>query len=123
MTQANPLLRPPRGLQSAPDDLQREAAELGASLRPLDLGRVNRKADLMEQLARDLALPTHFGRNWDALYDLLADPETMRPTIVCLRGWTEFQTRQSELAGSLESVLLDAQAALAAAGIPLWVLI
>jgi RNAse (barnase) inhibitor barstar len=120
---SNPLMHAPDGFQLAPADAQMAAIGVGASLRELDLNAVNGKAALMRQLARDLTLPTHFGRNWDALYDLLADPDTMTASVVCLKGWTEFQARQPDLAAPLERVLLDAQAALAGADIPLWVLV
>ncbi len=120
---SNPLLSAPDGLQTAPADPQLTAAGIGASLRELDLSTVDGKAELMHQLARDLTLPAHFGRNWDALYDVLSDPEDMKATVVCLKGWTDFQARHSELAATLESVLLDAQTALAGADIPLWVLV
>ncbi|WP_407571352.1 barstar family protein [Deinococcus altitudinis] len=120
---SNPLLSAPVGLQTAPADPQLTAAGIGASLRQLDLSSVDGKAELMHRLARDLSLPPHFGRNWDALADLLSDPQTMKATVICLKGWGDFQLRHGELAGSLESVLLDAQAALAEADIPLWVLV
>ena len=118
----NPLLNAPAGLQQAPADPQLTAAGIGASLRELDLSVVDGKAELMHQLARDLTLPTHFGRNWDALYDVLSDPQAVNATVICLKGWTDFQARHSELAATLESVLLDAQTALAVENIPLWVL-
>lgn len=123
MMNINPLLSVPDGLQQAPADPQLTAAGIGASLRQLDLSGVDGKAELMHQLTRDLTLPAHFGRNWDALYDLLADPQSMNATVVCLKGWADFQARHSELAAMLESVLLGAQTALAAANIPLWILV
>jgi RNAse (barnase) inhibitor barstar len=40
----------------------------------LDLDGVTDKAGLMDRCARDLRLPDWFGRNWDALADVLSDP-------------------------------------------------
>ncbi|MFF5498873.1 barstar family protein [Streptomyces aquilus] len=40
----------------------------------LDLDGVTDKAGLMDRCARDLRLPDYFGRNWDALADVLSDP-------------------------------------------------
>jgi len=40
----------------------------------LDLDGVTDKAGLMDRCARDLRLPEYFGRNWDALADVLSDP-------------------------------------------------
>jgi RNAse (barnase) inhibitor barstar len=39
----------------------------------VNLDSVEDKAGLLEALARDLAFPDWFGRNWDALADCLAD--------------------------------------------------
>ena len=123
MMNASPLDGAPDGFQQAPADPQLLAAGAGAALRQLDLTGVDGKADLMRQLARDLTLPAHFGHNWDALYDVLSDPGAMRATVLCLRGWATFQARHAELADTLKGVLIDAQDALAGAGIPLWVLV
>ncbi|MFS4097382.1 barstar family protein [Streptomyces sp. AF1A] len=38
-----------------------------------DLAGVTDKAGLMDRVARALALPDRFGRNWDALADSLSD--------------------------------------------------
>ncbi|MDH6611438.1 hypothetical protein M2164_007073 [Streptomyces sp. SAI-208] len=40
----------------------------------LDLDGVTDKAGLMDRCVRDLRLPDWFGRNWDALADVLSDP-------------------------------------------------
>ncbi|WP_424952282.1 barstar family protein [Deinococcus sp.] len=122
LTNANPLLSAPDGFQQAPADPQM-AAGLGATLRQLDLTTVDGKAELMHRLARDLTLPAHFGRNWDALYDILADPEGMKATVICLKGWNDFQEKHPDLAATLKNVLLDAQTALKGADIPFWILI
>ncbi|MFF9174960.1 barstar family protein [Streptomyces sp. NPDC014793] len=62
----------------------------------LDLDGVTDKAGLMDRMARALALPDWFGRNWDALADSLADhtvwPEDAveRGLLVVVRGWREY---------------------------------
>jgi hypothetical protein len=48
---------------------------MSRTVRTLDLTGVEDKAGLMERCARDLALPGWFGRNWDALADVLTDPD------------------------------------------------
>ncbi len=123
MMDVNPLLSAPDGFQSSPTDPQLLAAGVQATFRALDLSAVDGKAELMAQLSRDLSLPRHFGRNWDALYDVLSDPDAMRGTVVCLKDWEGFVVRQPELAARLEGVLLDAQEALASYDVPLWVLV
>ncbi|MBN1425603.1 barstar family protein, partial [Candidatus Fermentibacteria bacterium] len=39
----------------------------------IDLGAANTGADLLAAFAAALHFPSYFGRNWDALYDCLAD--------------------------------------------------
>ncbi|MGW3120021.1 barstar family protein [Streptomyces sp. NPDC001107] len=59
----------------------------------LDLDGVTDKAGLMDRCARDLRLPDYFGRNWDALADVLSDtglwPEgaAEQGLLVVVRNW------------------------------------
>ncbi|GAA3241873.1 barstar family protein [Streptomyces sp. XM83C] len=69
----------------------------------LDLAGVTDKAALMERCARDLDLPEWFGRNWDALADVLSDPGLWpRPAgadepLVVVRNWQRYaQARPAE---------------------------
>jgi RNAse (barnase) inhibitor barstar len=111
------------GLEVFQGDLKMAAAAQQATLREVDLTRVDGKAELMHVLAHDLILPPHFGRNWDALYDLLSDPGNMRDTVLCFHGWPDFARRHPELAEQFEGVLRDAQEALYPHRIGLWALI
>lgn len=45
----------------------------GRTVSTLDTSGVGGKAALLDRVARDLALPAWFGRNWDALVDALRD--------------------------------------------------
>ncbi|NEB05199.1 barstar family protein [Streptomyces sp. SID13726] len=81
----------------------------------LDLDGVTDKADLMDRCARDLPLPDYFGRNWDALADVLSDPGVWsgdsedfggsgdsgdgvdKETVVVVRHWERYaRTRPDE---------------------------
>ncbi|MFG2605454.1 barstar family protein [Streptomyces sp. NPDC048514] len=62
----------------------------------LDLDGVGDKAGLMDRVARALALPDWFGRNWDALADSLSDhtvwPEgaVEQGLLIVVRGWRPY---------------------------------
>ncbi|MBV2354520.1 barstar family protein [Streptomyces sp. J2-1] len=62
----------------------------------LDLDGVTAKAGLMDRVARALALPDWFGRNWDALADTLSDPGQWpeaaagRGLLIVVRGWRPY---------------------------------
>jgi RNAse (barnase) inhibitor barstar len=45
----------------------------GFVARTLDGGRCRTKRTLLDEMARVLAFPSHFGRSWDALEDCLTD--------------------------------------------------
>ncbi|MFF4508591.1 barstar family protein [Streptomyces sp. NPDC001401] len=62
----------------------------------LDLDGVSDKAGLMDRCARDLRLPDYFGRNWDALADVLSDPGVWpedaaeKGLLVVVRNWQAY---------------------------------
>ncbi|MFF9283947.1 barstar family protein [Streptomyces griseosporeus] len=69
----------------------------------LDLDGVTDKAALMDRCARDLDLPDWFGRNWDALADVLSDPglwpktaEGQGPPLVLVRNWRPYAEARPE---------------------------
>ena len=55
-------------------DLQKAAETLEAHFLYANLAHALTKADIMELLATQFYLPAHFGKNFDALYDVLTDP-------------------------------------------------
>jgi RNAse (barnase) inhibitor barstar len=56
-----------------PPGLDAAAHAAGLYWRYIDLSSVKTKAQLLRLLARELAFPDWFGRNWDALEDSLTD--------------------------------------------------
>ncbi|MER6030204.1 barstar family protein [Streptomyces sp. NPDC001851] len=68
----------------------------------LDLHGVTDKAGLMDAVARTLALPDWFGRNWDALLDSLTDlsvwPEEAagRGLLLVVTGWRAYADARPE---------------------------
>jgi RNAse (barnase) inhibitor barstar len=55
-------------------DLQGAATEMGHHFLYASIGEAASKQDVLDLLAVQLKLPAHFGKNYDALYDVLTDP-------------------------------------------------
>jgi RNAse (barnase) inhibitor barstar len=55
-------------------DLQKAAVHLGQHFLYACLSSAQTKQDVLDMLAEQFTLPSHFGRNFDALYDCLTDP-------------------------------------------------
>ncbi|MFE7856988.1 barstar family protein [Streptomyces sp. NPDC057403] len=68
----------------------------------LDLDGVRDKAGLMDRCVRDLTLPDWFGRNWDALADVLSDPGVWPEEaagsglLVVVRNWRPYAEARPE---------------------------
>ncbi|MEV7076134.1 barstar family protein [Streptomyces sp. NPDC093990] len=82
----------------------------------LDLGGVTDKAGLMERCARDLRLPDWFGRNWDALADVLSDPDLWSgdgagaETVVVVRHWERYAEARPDEWATAREVFAEASA-------------
>lgn len=113
----------PEGIQPAPHEVKMLAAGHQVSVREVDLGGVRDKEGLMLAFLSGLGLTQTFGRNWDALYDVLTDAE-QRPAhfALVLRDYERFSKRAHKLEEELRGVLLDAQQEAAAQGRKLWLL-
>lgn len=113
----------PRGIQVAPHDPRMIAAGYQVALREVDLSYVRDKESLMLAFLRGLGLTEQFGHNWDALYDVLTDPDA-RPArfALVLYDYEHFRKRHRHLNAELEGVLLDAQRDAAEQGRSLWLL-
>ncbi|WP_041675783.1 barstar family protein [Ramlibacter tataouinensis] len=55
-------------------DLQDAARGLGHHFLYANLANAQSKQDVLEMIAQQFILPTHFGKNFDALYDCMTDP-------------------------------------------------
>lgn len=114
----------PDGLQPAPPDLRILAAGHQIGVREVGFSAVHDKDTLMLAFLSGLGLTEHFGRNWDALYDVLTDPQAMPARLaLVLCDFGRFRPRHPHLGAQLEAVLLDAQRTLAAQGRDLWLLV
>jgi RNAse (barnase) inhibitor barstar len=65
------------------------------TVRTLDLGGAADKAALLDRVATALTLPSWFGRNWDALADVLGDHQLMPEGagVLVVSGWRDFEAR------------------------------
>ncbi len=55
-------------------ELQNAATDMGQHFLYASIGEAQSKQDVLDMLAIQLKLPAHFGKNYDALYDVLTDP-------------------------------------------------
>ncbi|MET8080151.1 barstar family protein [Streptomyces sp. NPDC005303] len=86
----------------------------------LDLDGVTDKAGLMDRCARDLRLPDWFGRNWDALADVLSDPDLWsgdgvgvgvgEETVVVVRHWNRYAEARPQEWATAREVFSEASA-------------
>ncbi|RVU25424.1 hypothetical protein EOT10_14360 [Streptomyces antnestii] len=70
-------------------------------IRVLDLEGVKDKAEFMDRCVRDLELPDWFGRNWDALFDVLTDvsfwPDgSDQALLLSVVGWRAYAAARPE---------------------------
>jgi hypothetical protein len=86
----------------------------------LDLDGVADKAGLMDRCVRDLRLPDWFGRNWDALADVLSDPDLWseggsedaveEETVVVVRNWDRYAGARPDEWATAREVFAQASA-------------
>lgn len=55
-------------------DLQEAAQNLGHHFLYANLAEAQSKQDVLDMIGAQFTLPTHFGKNFDALYDCMTDP-------------------------------------------------
>ncbi|MEV5609720.1 barstar family protein [Streptomyces sp. NPDC052225] len=72
----------------------------GWAVRVVDLEGAADKGAFMDRFAAALQLPGWFGRNWDALADVLSDPGVWPKSataglVVVVTGWADFGGRRS----------------------------
>ena len=56
------------------NQLQETAKELGQHFLYANLAAAQSKQDVLDLVSSQFSLPSHFGKNFDALYDCLTDP-------------------------------------------------
>ena len=100
----------------------------GAGCWTIDLSRAAGRVRALRAFDRALGFPPWWGRNWDALYDLLGDESWLRPGLAGLRvlvvvGAGAFERRDPRAWEILIDILRDATASAATSDAPLLVLL
>ncbi|MGA9715888.1 MAG: barstar family protein [Aeromicrobium sp.] len=94
-------------------DLGAEARLAGWVVRDLDTRQVTDSAELYDQIAGAWGLPEWFGRNLDALWDVLGDLAAHR-LLVVWTGYAELADTDPQLAQTVLELLRDASTQAAA---------
>ncbi len=88
-------------------DIGGEARSAGWVVRELDTRQVRDSAELYDQIAAAWDLPSWFGRNLDALWDVLGDL-AVSPLLVVWTGYGDLADVDPELAQTVLELLRDA---------------
>lgn len=79
----------------------------GVTLHPIDLGRCIDRHTLFSDIAEALSTPSDFGRNWDALVDLLREHLLDRPHALLFHGLATLGIHAPEVALQFTEMLED----------------
>jgi hypothetical protein len=103
----------------------RAARLAGCEHRLADLSAVGSRDELLAALRATFELPGYVRRNWDSLDEALRDLGWLerRPRVLTIRGWSDFDAAQPEMASMLLRVLCSAIAAHAETAAPLHVVV
>ncbi|MBP6564541.1 MAG: barstar family protein [Burkholderiales bacterium] len=107
------------------EPLKAAAAHAGLRYAPVDLGKAKDKATLFTELDRALALPDHFGHNWDALADVLEDRDWLgkRGRVILLAHAPAYRKDHPTDARMLEEILDEAAEFWQERHVPFWVFV
>jgi RNAse (barnase) inhibitor barstar len=105
------------------DPLKASAKEAKLGFALVDLRKAKDKATLFAELDRALALPDHFGHNWDALADVLEDSDWLgkKGRVVVLSSVPAFRKDHPGEYRTLEEILTEASEFWQERHVPFWV--
>jgi RNAse (barnase) inhibitor barstar len=111
--------------KGATEPLKAAAAQAKLRHAAVDLGKAKDKATLFAELDRALALPEHFGHNWDALADVLEDRDWLgkHGRVVVLAHAAAYRKDHPTDARMLEEILGEAAEFWQERHVPFWVFI
>ena len=93
-----------------PEALKSAATHAHLRFAPVDLSKALDRATLFAELDSALALPEHFGHNWDALADVLEDRDWLgrHGIVVALTHAASYKRNHPTEWGTLEDILAEA---------------
>lgn len=108
-------------MQSSPDGLYGAACTPETANLAVDLANCAKTEAALRELGRQLAFPTWYGSNFDALFDCLSDADWRdgRPTLIALSGLETLTRHDPDGCRTLLDVLHEACLARSAADAPL----
>jgi len=107
------------------EPIRTAAAHAGLGFAQVDLAKAKDKATLFAELDRALALPDHFGHNWDALADVLEDRDWLgkRGRAVVLAHALAYRKDHPTDARMLEEILGEASEFWQERHVPFWIFV
>ena len=107
------------------DVLKAAATHAHLKFANIDLGKAKDRATLFAEIDRALALPEHFGHNWDALADVLEDRDWLGKggRVVLVAHSHAFRKDHPTDWGTLEDILAEAADFWQERHVPFWVFI
>jgi len=75
----------------------------------IDLTSITSEEQLHTLLMRRLEFPHYYGKNWNAFWDVITEPDRL-PHVLTFPRWSEFQHRLPEAARELRDCLERASA-------------
>ena len=114
-----------RDWKGSTEPLKAAAARAGLAYAPVDLAKAKDKATLFAELDRALALPDHFGHNFDALADVLEDRDWLgkRGRVVVLAHAAAYRSDHPTDAKLLVEILGEASEFWQERHVPFWVFV
>jgi RNAse (barnase) inhibitor barstar len=109
----------------ATDSLKSAATHAHLKFVNVDLGKAKDRATLFSELDRALALPEHFGHNWDALADVLEDRDWLGKNgrVVVLAHSAGYRKDHPNDWSTLEDILSEASEFWQERHVPFWVFV
>jgi len=107
------------------DPLKSAAADANLAFNVVDLAHAADKTALFAALDKGLALPEHFGANFDALADCLEDRDWLgtRGRVIAIQNAAAFRKAHARDFGMLEEILSEASAYWQERHVAFWVFV